>query len=103
MKQSPYRRSLRPAYLEWVEEQIESYKETVPRSDLLCLADEVVEELRVNRQGQYQLTEVLLLEAVDRRIFRMLDLPDFKSWCARPPRPAADQPTPPLMEKVVSI
>ena len=75
-------RSLRRSYLEWVEMQIEAYKESVPRSDLLGLADEVIEELRMDGEGQYQLTEVLLCTAVDRKIFRLLRLPGYRSWCA---------------------
>jgi hypothetical protein len=73
---------MRRSYLEWVEAQIESYKESVPRADLLGLADEVVEELRVDPEGQYQLTELLLCTAVDRKIFRLLRLPGYRSWCA---------------------
>lgn len=73
---------MRRSYLEWVESQIEAYKESVPRADLLGLADEVIEELRVNREGQYQLTELLLCTAVDRKIFRLLGLPGYRSWCA---------------------
>jgi hypothetical protein len=75
-------RSLRRSYLEWVEMQIEAYKESVPRSDLLGLADQVVEELRVDGEGQYQLTELLLCTAVDRKIFRLLRLPGYRSWVA---------------------
>jgi hypothetical protein len=72
--------SLRRAYLDWIEEQIEEYKDSIPRSELLRIADQVVEELQVNRKGQYQLTEMLLCEAVDRRLFRMLRLPSYRSW-----------------------
>jgi hypothetical protein len=75
-------RSLRLSYLDWVEDQIESYKDAVSRSDLLRLAEEAVDELRVSQEGQYQLTEVLLCEAVDRKIFRLLKLPGYRSWCA---------------------
>lgn len=74
-------RSTRRAYLEWVEEQIEDFKDTIPRSDLLRLADEVVAELRVDPAGQYQLTEMLLWAAVDRKIFRLLKLPGYRAWC----------------------
>jgi hypothetical protein len=73
--------SLRRAYAEWVEEQIEEYKEAISRADLLRLADDVVEDLRVSHEGQYQLTELLLLEAVDRRIFKLLRLPGYRAWC----------------------
>lgn len=75
-------RSLRRQYLEWVEEQIEEYKERVPRNELIALAEQVVEELRITQQGQYQLTEMLLCTAVDRRIFRLLKLPGYRSWRA---------------------
>lgn len=73
-------RSLRREYLEWIEDQIEEYKDSVPRCRLLELADEVVEDLKVTKRGQYQLTEMLLCEAVDRRIFRMLRLPSYRTW-----------------------
>ena len=76
-------RSLRRSYVEWVEEQIEEFKERIPRSHLLAIADEVVTELRVNPDGQYQLTEMLMCHAMDRRIFRMLKLPGYRAWCAQ--------------------
>jgi hypothetical protein len=79
----PSPRSQRRAYLDWIEEQIEAYKDTISRSDLLRLADEVVAELAVTRRGQYQLTEMVLCDAVDRRIFRMLRLPSYKTWTKR--------------------
>jgi hypothetical protein len=66
-----------------VEDQIEGFKESVPRSELMRIADEVVEELEMNRRGQYQLTELLLLEEVDRTIFRMLKLPGYRTWAHR--------------------
>ena len=76
-------RSLRRAYVEWVEEQIEEFKERIPRAQLLAMADEVVTELRMDGGGQYQLTELLLCNAMDRRIFRMLKLPGYRAWCAQ--------------------
>lgn len=84
----PSPRSLKQTYLEWVEEQVESFKESIPRSELLRIADEAVAELRVTQKGQYQLTEMLLMEAVDRKIVRSLGLPGFRSWCAARPAPA---------------
>jgi len=77
--QSP--RSLRRAYLEWVEEQVEEFKDAIPRSRLLDIADEVVGELRLSRGGQYQLTEVLLCDAMNRHLFRLLKLPGYRAWC----------------------
>ena len=76
-------RSLRRAYVEWVEEQIEEFKDRIPRAQLLAMADEVVTELRMDGGGQYQLTEILLCNAMDRRIFRRLKLPGYRAWCAQ--------------------
>lgn len=78
--QSP--RSLRRAYIEWVEEQIERYKDSVSRSKLLDLADDVCRELRMSQDGQYQLTEILLCAAIDRRLVKMLNLPSYRAWVA---------------------
>ena len=72
--------TLRRIYLEWVEEQIEDYKDSVSRSDLLRLADEACDDLRQDPEGQYQLTELLLCTAVDRKIFRLLKLPGYRTW-----------------------
>jgi hypothetical protein len=77
--QSP--RSLRRAYLEWVEEQVEEFKDAIPRSRLLAIADEVVESLRLARGGQYLLTEVLLCDAMNRHLFKLLKLPGYRTWC----------------------
>ena len=88
MTQLPSPASLRRLYLEWVEEQIEDFKDSVPRSELLRIADEVVADLQVNRKGQYQLTEMLLMEEVDRTLFRRLKLPSFSSWAAAYRRPS---------------
>lgn len=79
-------RFLRRAYLEWIEEQVEAYKDSIPRGELLALAEEVVEKLRVSPRGQYQLTEILLCEAVDRHIIRLLRLPSYRAWKAKHPR-----------------
>lgn len=73
-------RSLRRAYLEWVEEQVEEFKDSIPRSELLRLADEVVHQLRVTQGGQYQLTELLLCNAIDRHIIKQLRLPSYRHW-----------------------
>ena len=100
--QSP--RSLRRAYVEWVEEQIEEFKERIPRSHLLSIADEVVNELRMDPDGQYQLTEILLCNAMDRRIFRMLKLPGYRAWCAQRAAEHAQQTviTFPLPERFIA-
>src|SRR5207253_1447696 len=54
-----------------------------PRADVAAahaIADEAVRELEASSAGQYLLTEVLLLEHVDRIIARRLRLPAFPRW-----------------------
>src|SRR2546421_734550 len=50
------------------------------REALLEIGDEAVRELEESSAGQYLLTEVLLLEHVDRIIARRLRLPAFPRW-----------------------
>ncbi|HYH79066.1 MAG TPA: hypothetical protein VEX86_04695 [Longimicrobium sp.] len=90
-------RSLRRAYLEWVEEQVEEFKDVIPRSRLLAIADQVVDELRLARGGQYQLTEVLLCDAMNRHLFKLLKLPGYRAWCEQ----RATQPEPPHDPRVI--
>jgi hypothetical protein len=77
---APRHGSGRRAYLAWVEERVEAYKETLPRAELLDLAEDVIRELETTRRGQYQLTEVLLCSAMDRRIIGLLKLPSYRKW-----------------------
>src|SRR5258706_5468414 len=73
-------RSLKQEYQEFILQRLEEYKNTVPRADLLKIGDEAVRELQTSAQDQYLLTEVLLLEHVDRIIARRLRLPPFPRW-----------------------
>ena len=73
-------RSLKQEYQEFILQRIEEYKNTVPRAELLEIGDEAVRELQTIAQDQYLLTEVLLLEHVDRIISRRLRLPSFPRW-----------------------
>jgi hypothetical protein len=73
-------RSLKQEYEEFMLQRIEEYKNTVAREHLLEIGDEAVRELEANVGGQYLLTEVLLLEHVDRLIARRLRLPSFPRW-----------------------
>src|SRR6266545_2249253 len=73
-------RSLKQEYQEFILQRLEEYKNTVPRTDLLKIGDEAVRELQASAQDQYLLTEVLLLEHVDRIIARRLRLPSFPRW-----------------------
>ena len=73
-------RSLQQEYQEFLLQRIEQYKNTLTREELLEIGDEAVRELEENAAGQYLLTEVLLLEHVDRIIARRLRLPSFPRW-----------------------
>jgi hypothetical protein len=73
-------RSLKQEYQEFILQRLEEFKNTLPRAELLRFGDEAVRELQANAQDQYLLTEVLLLEHVDRIIARRLRLPTFPRW-----------------------
>lgn len=72
--------SLKQLYQEYILERIEAYKNSIPRSDLLRLGDEAVSELQATAEGQFVLTEVLMLESVDRLIVKRLSLPSYPKW-----------------------
>jgi hypothetical protein len=72
--------SRRQQYLTWIEEQVEDYKASIPRDDLLVIADEAVDGLFEDEAGQYPLTEILLRDAVDALIVRRLGLPSYRQW-----------------------
>lgn len=80
MAQRPTR-SLKHEYELFVEQEIENYKESVPRSVLLGIGDDAVSALAA--QAQFALTELLLCEEVDRIIFRRLGLPAYATWRRR--------------------
>ena len=76
----PQQQSLRQEYAEFLEQRIEEYKEQLSREQLLAVADEAVRELDVASEEQLVLTEVLVLEHVDRLIMRRMNLPTFRKW-----------------------
>jgi len=80
MPRSP-QRSLRHEYELYVENEIEAYKESLPRSALLKLGDEAVAVLR--DQAQLALTELVVWEEVDRIISRRLRLVSYSTWRRR--------------------
>ena len=73
-------RSLKQEYQEFIFQRLEEFKNTVPRAELLKIGDDAARELQASSQEQYLLTEVLLLEQVDRLIARRLRLPSFPRW-----------------------
>ena len=74
-------RSLKHEYELFVEEEIENYKDSIPRSALLKIGDEAVGSLA--SEAQFALTELLLCEEVDRIIRSRLRLPTYRTWRAR--------------------
>ena len=74
-------RSLQHEYERYLEQEIENYKESVPRSVLLSIGDEAVAALA--REAQFTLTELIVWEEVDRIIARRLRLPSPTTWRRR--------------------
>jgi hypothetical protein len=71
-------RSLKHEYELFVEQEIENYKESVPRSVLLSIGDEAVSSM--SAEPQFALTELLLCVEVDRIIFNRLRLSSYDTW-----------------------
>ncbi len=76
-------RSLKQEYEEFILQRIEEFKEQLSRDELLAVADEAVRELETGTEDQLVLTEVLVLEHVDRLITRRLHLPSYRRWRER--------------------
>jgi hypothetical protein len=74
-------RSLKHEYELYLEREIEDYKESVPRSVLLSIGDDAVRALA--DQQQFALTELLLVDEVDKIIFKRLRLPAYATWRKR--------------------
>lgn len=75
--------SLRQEYEEFILQRIEEFKEQLSRAELLAIADEAVRELEMGADDQLVLTEVLILEHVDRLIMQRLRLPTYRRWRQR--------------------
>lgn len=74
-------RSLKHEYALYLEQEIEDYKESVPRSVLLSIGDDAVSALAA--QQQFTLTELLLVDEVDKIISKRLRLPSYATWRKR--------------------
>lgn len=92
MAQRSQPRSLKAQYQEYVEQEIENYKESIPRHALLAIGDEAARAIAAGQQ--MALTELLLCEEVDRIIFRRLALPSYRTWCRRQQKLHAEQRKP---------
>src|ERR1700741_2558331 len=71
-------RSFRHEYELHVEQEIENYKESIPRSAILAIGDEAA--ARLPSQPQFSLSELLLCEGVERIIFSRIRLPTYNPW-----------------------
>jgi len=71
-------RSLKHEYATYVDLEIERYKDSIPRSSLLKLADDAVASLSVG--AQLELSELLLCDAVNELIMRRLKIPAYDRW-----------------------
>ncbi|HET6779303.1 MAG TPA: hypothetical protein VFH26_10475 [Gemmatimonadales bacterium] len=77
-RRSPY--SDKQHYQEYILQRIEGYKNSIGRDELLRLGDEAASELQATTEGQFVLTEVLMLESVDRLIMKRLSLRPYRRW-----------------------
>jgi hypothetical protein len=91
-RRSPY--SDRQHYQEYILQRIEGYKNSIGRDELLRLGDEAASELQATAEGQFVLTEVLMLESVDRLIMKRLSLRPYRRWRQQFIRLRAAQRTP---------
>lgn len=77
----PVPKSLKQEYDTYVEEEIENYKDSLPRSALLKIGDEAVAAMR--EQAQFILTELVVWEEVDKIIKKRLRIPSYNTWRRR--------------------
>ena len=77
-RRSPY--SDKQYYQEYILQRIEGFKNSIGRDELLRLGDEAASELQTAAEGQFLLTEVLMLESVDRLIMKRLSLRPYNRW-----------------------
>lgn len=61
-------------------QRIEGFKNSMHRDELLRLGDEAMSELQAAAEGQFVLTEILMLESVDRIIMKRLAIRSYRRW-----------------------
>ncbi len=71
-------RSLKHEYATYVDLEIERYKDSIPRSSLLKLADDAVAAM--SSGAQLELSELVLCDAVNELIMRRLKIPPYDRW-----------------------
>jgi hypothetical protein len=73
--------SLRQEYEQYVEQEIENYKFSLPRAAILRVGDEAVAALQEREQSEFD--ELVIWAEVDRIIRRRLRIPVYASWRRR--------------------
>jgi hypothetical protein len=73
--------SLKHAYELYVEQEIENYKFSLPRSAILRIGDEAVTALRDRTQPEFD--ELVLCSEVDRIVSQRLRIPSYTTWRKR--------------------
>ena len=71
-------RSLKHEYATYIDLEIERYKDSIPRSSLLTLADDAVASMSAG--AQLELSELVLCDAVNELIMRRLKIPPYDRW-----------------------
>lgn len=74
-------RSLKHEYELYVEQEIENYKDSIPRSAILRIGDEAVAQMHNAEQAGFD--ELLLCTEVDKIIRKRLRLPSYSTWRRR--------------------
>lgn len=72
--------SLEQQYHEYVMQRVEAYKNSLTRDQLLRLGDDAVAEMQASVEGQFVLTEVLMLDSVDALIVKRLRIRSYRRW-----------------------
>lgn len=70
--------SLRHEYEQYVEQEIESYKFSLPRDSILRIGDEAVVALRAREQPEFN--ELVIWAEVDEIVRRRLRIPAYATW-----------------------
>ena len=85
---------MREQYDLYIFDRIEHFKNSIPREELMRMADEAVSDPGNDSENQYLLTELLVAAVVDDLIKRRLGIPRFESWRKSYPKRRASQRDP---------
>jgi hypothetical protein len=72
--------SLKQQYYKYQQDRIDGFKDSLSRDELMALGDEATAEMQAGGADQFVLTEILMLDMVDRLILRRLKFPSYPKW-----------------------